>query len=345
MNPSKIVKIPKNHIPTDIIKHAGQLIKAGELVVFPTETVYGLGANALDAVAVKKIFTAKGRPSDNPLIVHIADITDLSQVAYAPRGYALKLAKQFWPGPLTLVLRKKKMIPEEVTAGLQSVAVRCPCHPIALALIRAAGVPIAAPSANRAGSPSPTTVKHAYADLKNQVKLFLDAGPTAIGVESTVVDCTGQRPIILRPGGLAKEEIEKFLGIICGLRQSKKITIAKSPGMKYRHYAPAAKVILVSGDDIAVRQKIQRQIKLHQSKHQTVGVLASLEHKVNYSGADLIITLGRQTDTKTAARRLFAALRAMDQKGMTVILVESWPEHGLGLAVMNRLRKAASKVI
>ncbi len=327
-----------------VMKKAARIIRQGGLVAFPTETVYGLGANALDKKAVRKIFEAKGRPLDNPLIVHIADVKDLSKLARNIPKEAGILTKKFWPGPLTLVLFKKKIVPKEVTAGGNTIAVRMPKNKTALELIKSSGVPIAAPSANLASKPSPTTAKHVSGDLGNRVDLILDGGRTKIGVESTVVDLTVKPFQVLRPGGLVLEELKKVLKDIqphtslLGKELKGKV---KSPGMKYRHYAPAASLILVAGTMKQTTDKIQALVKKYKNLGKKVGVMASLETKNKYSEADVVLSAGSRKNLKSIAKNLFRVLRNFDKQGVDVILAETFPEKEIGFTIMDRLKKAA----
>ena len=325
----------------DAIQNAADLLRRGGLVAFPTETVYGLGANGLDEAAVTRIFEAKGRPQDNPLILHIASDDQLDQYCadIPPAAYAL--AKRFWPGPLTLVLRRRPTVPDAVTAGLSTVAVRCPAHPVALALIRAAGVPVAAPSANRSGKPSPTRFAHVLADLSGRVDIMLDGGDCDVGVESTVLDLTESPPRLLRPGGVPLEALEEVLGKLAVdpaiLHQGIKTEAPKSPGMKYRHYAPKAPVTVVSGPAANAVIWIRDQME---TKQGPVGVLCFSEYADCFPGA-VVRTLGPQDQTEAQARAVFHALRGFDDTEVTRIFAQCPPEEGLGRAVANRLKKAA----
>ncbi|WP_297510900.1 L-threonylcarbamoyladenylate synthase [Thermococcus sp.] len=317
------------------IKVAARFILEGKLVAFPTETVYGLGADALNASAVRRIFEAKGRPADNPLIVHIAEFSDLERLAREIPREAKLLAKRFWPGPLTMVLPKAEEVPDVTTGGLDTVAVRMPAHPIALALIRAS-TPIAAPSANISGKPSPTLAEHVVDDFYGRIEAIIDGGETKVGVESTVIDLTSESPILLRPGGLPLEEIERVIGEvkIHPAVIGKMVDVARSPGMKYRHYSPEAQVIVVEGERERVRRKIAQLVEEYRSKGYRVGVMGTEEY-----GADEFFNLGRSEEE--VARNLFKALRELDKRGVDVIIAEGVEERGLGLAVMNRLRKAS----
>jgi len=317
------------------IRVAGRLILEGKLVAFPTETVYGLGADALNEEAVRRIFEAKGRPADNPLIVHIADFSDLKKLARKIPREARLLAERFWPGPLTLVLPKRDEVPPVTTGGLDTVAIRMPAHEIALALIRAS-TPIAAPSANISGKPSPTLAEHVIDDFYGRIGAIIDGGETRVGVESTVIDLSSERPTLLRPGGLPLEEIEKVIGPveIHPAVKGKPVDLARAPGMKYKHYSPNAQVVVVEGPREKVREKIRELIKEYRSKGYRVGVMATEEFE-----ADEFFYLGKTLEE--VAKNLFKALRELDKKNVDVIIAEGVEERGLGLAVMNRLRKAS----
>jgi len=317
------------------VKVAGRLIIEGKLVAFPTETVYGLGADALNEKAVKRIFEAKGRPADNPLIVHIAEFDDLKKLVREVPKEAKLLAERFWPGPLTIVLPKREEVPLVTTGGLDTVAVRMPAHPIALALIRAS-TPIAAPSANISGKPSPTLAEHVVEDFYGRIEAVIDGGPTWVGVESTVIDLSSERPTLLRPGGLPLEEIEKVIGPVDvhPAVKGKAVDLARAPGMKYRHYSPNAPVVVVEGPRERVREKIKELVEEYRSKGRRVGVMATEEFE-----ADEFFHLGETLED--VARNLFRALRELDRRGVDIIIAEGVEERGLGLAVMNRLRKAS----
>ena len=318
------------------LRVAAGLIRNGKLVAFPTETVYGLGASALDETAARRIFEAKGRPPDNPLIAHIAGMEWLEDLAREIPDTAWKLAERFWPGPLTLVLPAKETVPRVTTGGLDTVAVRMPAHPIALELIRMSGLPVAAPSANISGKPSPTDAEHVVDDFYGRIECIIDGGPTPLGVESTVIDLTGEKPLLLRPGGLPREDIKRVVGEveIHPAVRGEVVDVAKAPGMKYRHYAPRAEVVVVEGDRTAVDKKIDELIAEFRGKGLKVGVMAMDEHE-----ADAFFHLGKTSEE--AARNLFRALRELDRAGVDVIIAQGVEEKGLGLAVMNRLRKAA----
>jgi len=324
------------------LTEAAELLRKGEVVAFPTETVYGLGANALSSEAVQKIFAAKGRPSDNPLIVHIADTAQLEELAAEIPETAKKLMDAFWPGPLTMIFPKKEGIAPEVTAGLDSVGIRMPSHPVALSLIRQAGVPIAAPSANRSGRPSPTTAAHVAEDLLGKIAGIVDSGATGVGVESTVLDVTVNPPMILRPGGLTKEQLESVIGEVAvdkGLLEEKERP--KAPGMKYQHYAPKGEMWMVTAPTVDKQvEAIQSLLAEAKAAGKKVGILATEESFTKYPQADLVIPCGSRADLPSVAQHLYDALRTFDQERMDYILSESFPSEGVGMAIMNRLMKA-----
>ena len=304
------------------IARAAAVLRRGGLVALPTETVYGLGANALDAAAVQRIFDAKGRPADNPLIVHLADADDLTGVAATITPLARTLAARFWPGPLTLVLDAAAALPAITTGGLSTVAVRVPHHSVARAVIAASGVPVAAPSANRSGRPSPTTADHVAADLGGRVDILLDAGPTGVGLESTVVDARGAHPRIFREGAVTREDL--------GVTGTHASPDAPSPGARYRHYAPACPVEIVAADHLAARARVLIAEGLR------VGVVAP--DRVAIDGA---VPISRFGDVDDLARGLYGAFRAAETAGVDVLLCSAVPEAGVGRAVMDRLRRAA----
>ncbi|OAS88104.1 MULTISPECIES: L-threonylcarbamoyladenylate synthase [Metabacillus] len=324
------------------ITQAAHLLRENEVVAFPTETVYGLGANACSDEAVRKIYQAKGRPSDNPLIVHIASVNKLDEIVKDIPDYAYKLINEFWPGPLTLILPKKgDRLSTLVTAGLETVGVRMPSHPIALSLIREADVPIAAPSANQSGKPSPTHASHVYHDLNGKISGIIDGGATGVGVESTVLDCSSTVPTILRPGGVTKEQLESVIGEV-QLDQAliDEGLAPKSPGMKYTHYAPNAPVVLVNGR----LEFLQKIINKHQKEGKKVGVLTT-EENINQLQANKVIACGRRANLQTVAAELYDVLRKFDDEEVDIIFSESFPQIGVGEAIMNRLLKAAGNQV
>lgn len=317
-------------------------LQQGRLVAFPTETVYGLGANAWDATAVNRIFLAKGRPADNPLIVHIADYASLPLVVSQVPTEAERLMRTFWPGPLSIVLPKTERVPGIVTAGLATVAVRWPNHPVAEKLIRLAGLPIAAPSANRSGRPSPTLAEHVACDLGDKVDLILDAGLAAIGLESTVVDLSGKEPVLLRPGAVALEDLEKILGTVrvASSRPSPDQPV-RSPGLKYTHYAPLAPLYLYLGEPSAVVQAQQARVEELVSVGKRVGVMTYDQYLACFPAAQKL-SLGRYDRPAEAAQNLYQLLRRFDELEVDIILAHGYASTvGLGLALQNRLVKAA----
>lgn len=341
---TKIIEIKENEIDGEKIKEAARALKEGKLVAFPTETVYGIGANALSADAAKKIYIAKGRPSDNPLIVHLANWKDASAYVKNISEKAEKLAATFMPGPLTMVLEKRENIPPEITGGLNTVGIRVPCHSVAAALLKEAKIPVAAPSANLSGKPSPTGFEHVREDLSGRVEIIIRSGTANVGLESTVIDMSHEVPVILRPGGITKEQIEAVIGEVKinrgGVRE-KEIPVA--PGMKYRHYAPQGKLHLLPAAGFeenlqALRMGLE---KAKQSGKKTAALVPSeyIEALNDFETFDL----GKQSDLEEIARHLFDGLRTMDLKEIEEIYAISYPEEGMGEAIMNRLRKAAGQ--
>lgn len=319
------------------IERAAELLAQGEVVAFPTETVYGLGANALDPHAVAKIFAAKGRPQDNPLIVHCTGVEQVEKFVREIPAEARLLMERFWPGPLTLVLKKAEVVPLVVTAGLDTVAVRVPNHPVALQLLQTVDFPLAAPSANLSGRPSPTRAEHVLLDLAGRIPAILDGGETGWGVESTVLDCTTKPFQLLRPGGVTLEELQEVVEV--GWKQAQSADEPpRSPGMKYAHYAPKAEVYLVSGPNAAARIRELSEPLLEQGIR--VGVMTWEERSKLFPGLPVLV-MGRHGDLSSAANRLYHLLRRADELGLQVLYVETVSEEHLGLAIMNRLRKAA----
>ncbi len=325
-----------------------QVLKSGGLVAFPTETVYGLGANALDKNAVENIYKAKGRPVDNPLIVHIADTEAVESLTAMTPKIAPMLMDAFWPGPLTLVMSKSSVIPSIITGGLDTVGIRMPSNPIALALIEKAGIPVAAPSANSSGRPSPTLAKHVVEDLYGKVDVIIDGGITRVGVESTVLDITVNPPVILRPGGVTLEQLKRLLGrVIIGstLSDTFEDSVPRSPGMKYRHYAPKATLLLIQGSPELVASEISKRTELYHHEGTFVGILATEETAALYEPEIFsyckILSLGSRKDPESLAANLFKCLREFDEKGVELILAEAPDVNGIGQAVMNRLIKAS----
>ncbi len=332
---AEIITVNPDNINPVSIKEAAEKIKDGGLVAFPTETVYGLGADSMNPKAVAKIFEAKRRPMEDPLIVHIAQKKDLYKLAENIPDTALKLADEFWPGPLTLVLKKSENIPDIVTAGLDTVAIRIPDNKIALALIKFSETPIAAPSANLFGRPSPTTAQHVLDDLNGKIDVVIDGGETSVGLESTILDLTQNPPVILRPGGVNVEELDK---VIKGIKIYKQDKIL-SPGMYPRHYSPKAKVMLVEGNGDIQVEKVKNLASRFNLQKLSVGILAKEEHSDNYRGFN-VKTIGPKKDLTLCAANLFSVLREFDKEGINIIIAESVNEEGLGIAIMDRLRKA-----
>lgn len=341
---TKLYKIESGQINEAQIREAGALIASGELVAFPTETVYGLGGDALLPDAAAKIYRAKGRPSDNPLIVHIAAVSDLDRIAKTIPEEAKKLAESFWPGPLTMVLWKKDEVPYATTGGLETVAIRMPNHPIALELIQKSGRLIAAPSANASGRPSPTEASHVMEDLDGRIAMVLDGGPVGIGIESTIVDLTEEQPMILRPGYITAEMLSEVLGmevaIDPGILVADSEIKPKAPGMKYKHYAPKADMIIVDGDKEAVVVKINELIQEAKSKGQKAAVIVTEETKAHYH-ADVVLSIGSREKEESIARHMYKILRDCDKLNVDVIYSECFKTPRIGQAIMNRLLKAA----
>lgn len=326
------------------IREAAELLCGGQVVAFPTETVYGLGADALNPEACAEIFRVKGRPQDNPLIVHISSRDMAGKVVREWPETAELCLQEFWPGPLTLVLPRTGLVPDVVTGGLDTVAIRMPNHQVALALIEEAGVPVAAPSANLSGKPSPTRGTHVWRDLKGRIPLILDAGACDVGVESTVLDLSGEVPTILRPGGISVEQLKRVLGEVWVDNPSEN-QAPKAPGMKYRHYAPHGEMLLLVGVREKILTRMGEEIQKAHGRLKKVGILCTLESAPHlYSELpDLLFVLGSQERPEEVASSLFEGLRLCDEQGMDVILAEGIDEGGIGLAIMNRLQKAAGQ--
>ncbi len=324
---------------------AAKILQRGGLVAFPTETVYGIGADALNADAVKRLFEAKRRPLDNPPIVHVANTSEIDPLVQEVPQKARLLMEKFWPGPLTIVFKRSQNVPSVTVAGLDTIAIRMPKHPVAFELIKASQRPIAAPSANLAGKPSPTTAQHVFEDLNGRVDAIIDGGDTQIGVESTVVDLTADPPMLLRPGGAPYESLKKVLPDLVlhpFVEAEKELSLDKirSPGMKHKHYAPKAETILVEGNlDVAVL-KVKELAQKYGSEGKRVGVLATDETQNRYR-ATVVASMGSRRNVASIAQSLFRLLREVDAQGVDVIVAEGVPSEGLGLAVMNRLRKAS----
>ncbi|WP_315116612.1 L-threonylcarbamoyladenylate synthase [uncultured Clostridium sp.] len=341
---TKVVFLDEHNIDEALLMECGKVIREGGLVAFPTETVYGLGANALDGNAVKKIFIAKGRPQDNPLIVHVADTESIKPLVKKVPRIAEKLMESFWPGPLTIILEKTDLIPKETSAGLDSIGIRMPSNEIARKLIKMAEVPIAAPSANISGRPSPTDIERCIEDLLGKIEYIIGGERCNVGVESTVVDCTEYPPCVLRPGGITLEmlrEVDKNIYIDPAiLNKTEGDFKPKAPGMKYRHYAPKAPLIIVQGDTSKVINRINEIGEEYKRKGEKVGVIATEETKNLYKNMS-VVSLGSRVDLDTIAQNLFETLRVFDDEKVDVIFSESFEEKGIGIAIMNRLKKSA----
>ncbi|MEM3536330.1 MAG: L-threonylcarbamoyladenylate synthase [Candidatus Bathyarchaeia archaeon] len=345
MKQTLILKVDSQSPELEKIRIAANFIKKGGLVAFPTETVYGLGADALNPTAVLALFEAKKRPLDNPPIVHVGKTEEVYRLARRVPQKAKTLMERFWPGPLTLIFERSEIVPSVAVAGLDTIAIRMPRHSVALALLRESDRPIAAPSANLAGKPSPTSAEHVLEDLNGRIDAVLDAGPTNIGVESTVLDLTSDPPQILRPGGTPYEDLKKVLGVVeihpvAVADKEVPVEKARSPGVKHKHYAPKAEVIVVEGKVQAVVAKARELAEQHAKRGLKVGILATDETAAKYEGY-VVKSLGSRDDLATIAKNLFRLLREFDVERVDVIIAEGVPTQGLGLAVMNRLRKAS----
>lgn len=331
----------------EVIRRAGRIIREGGLVAFPTETVYGLGGDALNPASSRKIYEAKGRPSDNPLIVHICRWEDVGPIVSEIPPQAVKLAKKFWPGPLTMIFKKNSRVPAETTGGLDTVAIRFPDNLIAQKLIDASGGYIAAPSANRSGKPSPTIAKYCRKDLDGRVDMILDGGPVGIGIESTIVDLTREEPEILRPGFITRKMLEEVLGEVevdSSLIAPDEGIAPRAPGMKYRHYAPSGELVIFEGERDKVVAEINQRAAAQRDGGKKTGVICTDETEHLYS-ADSVKSTGKRGDDESAALKLFGILREFDDEGVECIYSESFYEGDLGPAVMNRLRKAAGQKV
>lgn len=342
-----IIEDMTEKISPEGIRLAGEILKNGGLVAFPTETVYGLGANALDEEAAAKIYAAKGRPSDNPLIIHIARIEDLEKIAERVPRQALRLAEAFWPGPLTMIFQKKETVPYGTTGGLDTVAVRMPDHKIAREVILCGGGYIAAPSANTSGRPSPTTAAHVAEDLSGRIDMIIDGGSVKIGLESTIVDLSGETPVILRPGYINQEMLQEVIGSVemdKGLLAEDEKIRPKAPGMKYKHYAPKADMVIIEGKPEAVVNKINAQIAEGEKQGKKIGILASDETAARYHGG-IVKSIGSIYDELTISQHLYGILREFDELAVTEIYSEAFETPKMGQAIMNRLIKAAGHQI
>jgi L-threonylcarbamoyladenylate synthase len=345
MKQTLVLKVNPQKPDIEKVRVAANIIRKGGLVAFPTETVYGLGADAMNPKAVLALFEAKKRPLDNPPIIHVENANDVYRLAKQVPPKAKRLMKEFWPGPLTLVFKRSETVPAVTVAGLDTIAVRMPQHAVALALIKESNRSIAAPSANLAGKPSPTSAKHVFDDLNGRIDAILDGGPTYIGVESTVLDLSVDPPLVLRPGGTPLEALKKILGDVklhpfVVAEKELSIEKARSPGMRHKHYAPNAEVIVVEGAIPAILAKVKELAESYRLKGAKVGVLATDETVAAYRAVG-VKSLGSRFNLEVVAQNLFSLLREFDAEGVDVIIAEGVPTEGLGLAVMNRLRKAS----
>ncbi len=341
---TEIWKVKAGEEGRQAIARGAEILRRGGLVAFPTETVYGLGGNGLDPEASSRIYAAKGRPSDNPLILHIAGLEALPSLVREIPETARKLMEAFWPGPMTLIFEKSPLVPYETTGGLDTVAVRFPSHPAAQALIRAAGLPVAAPSANLSGRPSPTMAQHVAEDLSGRIEMILDGGPVEIGLESTIIDLTGETPVILRPGAVSLEAVRQAAGggewdpAVWGVPDENLRPLA--PGMKYRHYAPKAELAIVTGEPEAVAEEIRRLAAEKKREGFRVGILCPEESRDRYA-PEFVKSIGTRAREETIASNLYRCLREFDQEGTEFVCSEAFGEGPLGAAIMNRLVKAA----
>ncbi len=344
---TRIFKIDSDNIDNTVINKAADIIKSGGLVAFPTETVYGLGGDGLNPSASMKIYAAKGRPSDNPLILHISDFNQLSPLVSEIPENAKKLAKEFWPGPLTMIFKKSNAVPKETSGGLNTVALRFPENKVAQALIGASGTPIAAPSANTSGRPSPTRASHVEFDLKGKIDMIIDGGACEFGLESTIVDVSGDVPCLLRPGSITLEMLREVLGKVdvdkAVLTKLDAGEMPKAPGMKYTHYSPSADVVIVRGDREKMVHKINELISQVDTSLK-IGVIATEENKDRYKGCEVLV-IGSIKKPQTIAANLFKMLRKCDYHNIDKVFAEGLCEDELGLAIMNRLKKAAGYCI
>lgn len=340
---TKIIRMDEENIDMQAIELAGSIIKSGGLVAFPTETVYGLGGDALNSSSSKKIYAAKGRPSDNPLIIHIVEMSALSKIVRKIPKAAYQLAERYWPGPLTMIFEKAECVPLETTGGLDTVAVRMPSNQIAREFIRASGGYVAAPSANRSGRPSPTIAKYVIEDLAGRIDMIIDGGQADIGLESTIIDLTGSEPVILRPGYITEEMLGQVIGDVEAdqtIMEEHTSQAPKAPGMKYKHYAPRGNLIIVEGEAEAVSAYINERLSAFRKEGKRTGVIATDETVASYL-ADSVKSAGERGQEEQAAKCLFRILREFDDEKIEVIYAEGFRQKGVGQAVMNRLLKAA----
>lgn len=344
---TKVITIDHKNIDETVLQEAGRIIRDGGLVAFPTETVYGLGGDALNKESSRKIYEAKGRPSDNPLIIHISNMDDLKPIVEEIPEDVYRLAEAFWPGPLTIIMKKSVLVPKETTGGLDTVAVRMPSHPVARKFIEYAGGYVAAPSANVSGRPSPTRAKYVIEDMTGRIDMILDGDGIDIGLESTIVDMTGEVPMILRPGYITLDMLQKVLGQVDTDKTILDINCKeppKAPGMRYRHYAPKGQLTIVEGDVERTIEKINELTRQAHIKGEKVGIIGTEETRMKYQG-DSIKSVGKRRDEEAIARTLYAILREFDDEDVTVIYSESFSECSMGQAIMNRLLKAAGHQI
>ena len=344
---TKVITIDHKNIDEAVLREAGRIIRDGGLVAFPTETVYGLGGDALNKESSRKIYEAKGRPSDNPLIIHISNMDDLKPIVEEIPEDVYRLAEAFWPGPLTIIMKKSVLVPKETTGGLDTVAVRMPSHPVARKFIEYAGGYVAAPSANVSGRPSPTRAKYVIEDMTGRIDMILDGDGIDIGLESTIVDMTGEVPMILRPGYITLDMLQKVLDQVDTDKTILDINCKeppKAPGMRYRHYAPKAQLTIVEGDVERTIEKINELTRQAHIKGEKVGIIGTEETRMKYQG-DSIKSVGKRRDEEAIARTLYAILREFDDEDVTVIYSESFSECSMGQAIMNRLLKAAGHQI
>ena len=344
---TKVITIDHKSMDEAVLQEAGTIIKNGGLVAFPTETVYGLGGDALNKESSRKIYAAKGRPSDNPLIVHICSMEALQPIVEEVPEEVERLAEAFWPGPLTIIMKKSTLVPKETTGGLDTVAVRMPSHPVALKFIEYAGGYVAAPSANVSGRPSPTKAKYVIEDMSGRIEMILDGDGIDIGLESTIIDMTGDIPMILRPGYITQEMLEKVLGEVTVDKTILDVNCKeppKAPGMRYRHYAPKGQLTIVEGDSAKTIAVINELTKEAHDKGLKVGIIGTEETKDQYMG-DSIKSVGKRRDEEAIARTLYSILREFDDEDVSVIYSESFSECNMGQAIMNRLLKAAGHQI
>lgn len=344
---TKVITIDHKNIDEAVLREAGRIIRDGGLVAFPTETVYGLGGDALNKESSRKIYEAKGRPSDNPLIIHISNMDDLKPIVEEIPEDVYRLAEAFWPGPLTIIMKKSVLVPKETTGGLDTVAVRMPSHPVARKFIEYAGGYVAAPSANVSGRPSPTKAKYVIEDMTGRIDMILDGDGIDIGLESTIVDMTGEVPMILRPGYITLDMLQKVLDQVDTDKTILDINCKeppKAPGMRYRHYAPKGQLTIVEGDVERTIEKINELTRQAHIKGEKVGIIGTEETRMKYQG-DSIKSVGKRRDEEAIARTLYAILREFDDEDVTVIYSESFSECSMGQAIMNRLLKAAGHQI